>query len=250
MAIDGKKGFSPDIAAKLLTYVYRLIDPRNGETFYVGKGNGNRVFAHARAEENQASEGHLDQKLQRIRDIRLSGFEVAHVIHRHGMNDATAGEVEAALIDAYPGLTNAVGGVGVNDFGVMHAIEIINRYEAVAAEFKHKALLITVNRSVAERDLYDATRYAWRIKKSHAEQAEVVLSVAQGMIRGAFEPVEWRDATPENFPGFPHSDDTNGRVGFVGKRAAEDLWQCYVGKGVPERYRRRGAANPVRYTWK
>jgi len=27
-------------------YVYRLIDPRSGVTFYVGKGQGNRVFTH------------------------------------------------------------------------------------------------------------------------------------------------------------------------------------------------------------
>ena len=41
-------GFPPDVTAKLKTYVYRLIDPRNGETFYVGKGHGNRVSAHIR----------------------------------------------------------------------------------------------------------------------------------------------------------------------------------------------------------
>ena len=32
------------------TDVYRLIDPRNGETFYVGRGKGNRVFSHIRAD--------------------------------------------------------------------------------------------------------------------------------------------------------------------------------------------------------
>ena len=40
--------FPPEVSAELKTYVYRLIDPRNGETFYVGKGRGNRVFAHIR----------------------------------------------------------------------------------------------------------------------------------------------------------------------------------------------------------
>jgi hypothetical protein len=32
--------FPPDVAQKLKTYVYRLIDPRNGETFYVGRVAG------------------------------------------------------------------------------------------------------------------------------------------------------------------------------------------------------------------
>ena len=38
--------FTSDVEKALGHYVYRLIDPRNGETFYVGKGQGNRVFAH------------------------------------------------------------------------------------------------------------------------------------------------------------------------------------------------------------
>jgi hypothetical protein len=37
------ESFSPDVSRKLGWYVYRLIDPRNGETFYVGKGQGNKV---------------------------------------------------------------------------------------------------------------------------------------------------------------------------------------------------------------
>ena len=37
--------FSNEVISKLNYYVYRLIDPRNGQTFYVGKGKGNRVFS-------------------------------------------------------------------------------------------------------------------------------------------------------------------------------------------------------------
>ena len=35
--------FSPKEQESLGRYIYRLIDPRNGETFYVGQGKGNRV---------------------------------------------------------------------------------------------------------------------------------------------------------------------------------------------------------------
>ena len=36
--------FPSEVIKELNYYVYRLIDPRNGKTFYVGKGN--RVFTH------------------------------------------------------------------------------------------------------------------------------------------------------------------------------------------------------------
>ncbi len=237
--------FPPDVIAKLKTYVYRLIDPRNGETFYVGKGTGNRVFSHIRAE--QGIEGdEIDNKLKRIREIRVAGFEVAHVIHRHGMDDKMAFEVESALIDAYPGLTNIAGGSGGNDYGAMHAKEIIRRYRAEPATFKHKALLISVNRSAAERSLYDATRYAWKISKAKAKQAEVILATMQGLIVGAYIAHDWLEATPANFPG---REAVPGRLGFVGIEAPDDIQKLYVGKRVPERFRKRGAANPIKYTW-
>lgn len=132
------ESFPPEAVDRLKTYVYRLIDPRNGETFYVGKGKGNRVFAHIRAEQNLDGD-ELDNKLKRIREIRVAGFDVAHVIHRHGMDDKTAFEVEAALIDAYPGLTNDVSGHS-NDYGAMHAKEIVWRYCAEPAVFQHKGV--------------------------------------------------------------------------------------------------------------
>lgn len=242
------KSFSPEVARKLASFVYRLIDPRNGETFYVGKGKGNRVFSHIQAEESLEGD-EIDNKLKRIREIRLAGFEVAHVIHRHGMDEKTAFEVEAALMDAYPGLTNLIGGTGGGDCGAMPAREIIRRYAAEPAVFGHRALLISVNRTAAEHSLYDATRYAWKIDPRKARQAEVVLATMQGLIVGAFVAHEWLEATPENFPGRAGPDGAPGRFGFVGEEAPVELKQLYVEKRVPDLYRKRGAANPIKYTW-
>ena len=225
--------------------MYRLIDPRNGETFYVGRGVGNRVFAHSRAEAGLEGDA-VDNKLARIRAIRLAGLEVAHVIHRHGLDAATAAEVEAALIDAYPGLTNVVGGAGSSDYGPMHVSEIIRRYEAAEAVFAHRALLINVSRTASERDLYEATRYAWKLNPVRARQAEVILATVQGLIVGAFTATAWLEGTDENFPG---RGDAPGRFGFVGEEAPDDIKQLYVGKRVPDAYRLRGAANPIKYTW-
>ncbi|MEY3896591.1 MAG: hypothetical protein RLZZ214_2111 [Verrucomicrobiota bacterium] len=145
------QAFPPEVTEKIEAYVYRLIDPRNGATFYIGKGQGDRVFSHARGEfANRSNKAlpdgdEISDKIKQIRDIRHAGLQVGHVIHRYGMDDATAFQVEAALIDAYPGLTNIMNGAGSNDFGTTHAKEIINRYAAELAVFPHKVLMISVN---------------------------------------------------------------------------------------------------------
>lgn len=84
--------FPSGVIEHLGWYVYRLIDPRDGSTFYVGKGKGNRVFAHMRGEVAAADDDELlSNKLKQIREIRLAGLEVIHVIHRHGMTDEKTG---------------------------------------------------------------------------------------------------------------------------------------------------------------
>jgi hypothetical protein len=109
--------------------VYRLIDPRNGETSYVGKGGGNRVSEHARGEMHGRAR-HL----------------------RHGMTKEQAFEVEAAFIDAYPEVTNQVGGRASDERGLMHANQVIERCEAKEAVFTHTAVIISADRSVAESE--------------------------------------------------------------------------------------------------
>ena len=122
--------FSKYVADQLKNYVYRLIDPRNGETFYVGKGVGNRIFEHVRGKLGAALEDDASSnKLRRIRQIRLDGFEVAHVIHRHNLSEKEAIEVAAALIDAYPEVTNEVALHGSDAYGLMHATQLNERYE-------------------------------------------------------------------------------------------------------------------------
>lgn len=236
--------FPSEVIEKLNNYVYRLIDPRNGETFYVGRGVGNRLYHHIRDELGGDADESSD-KLKRIREIRVAGFEVAHVVHRHGMQATVAQEVEAALIDAYPGLTNLIGGAGSNERGVMHADEIIQEYLAQPAVFKHRALLISVNRSASERPLYEATRFAWKLSKQRAHETEVVLACEKGIIRGAFIPKQWLRATLENFPG---RVDEPSRLGFIGHEAPEEIKKQYLGKRIPDEYR-FGTANPIRYTW-
>ena len=82
-------------------YVYRLIDPRTFETFYVGKGSGNRVFQHSKDAEKLISkklgdkDDEISLKIKQIKDIKATGKEVICLIHRWGLTEDEAYEVES-----------------------------------------------------------------------------------------------------------------------------------------------------------
>lgn len=242
--------FSKAVADKLGCYVYRLIDPRNGQTFYVGKGTGNRVFEHARdklAKAELEADESLTNKLETIRAIHGSYLEVIHVIHRHGMTDDVAREVEAALIDAYPEESNIVGGLDSDKRGPRNAKQIIELYEAPSAIFHHKSILINVSRTRDGRRLYDAVRYAWKLNPQRAK-GRLILAFDRGLIIGTFIAKEWLEATPENFPGFPIiPDNKRPRWGFYGEEASEEVKKVYLRRRLPDDMRKRGIQAPVLY---
>lgn len=249
------KEFPPGVMEHLGWYVYRLIDPRDGSTFYVGKGKGNRVFAHMRGEVAADDNGELlSNKLKQLRDIRLAGLDVIHVIHRHGMADEkTAYEVEAALIDAYPGLTNIMSGAGSNEYGAAHIKELIATYQPETVVFQHKVLMISVNRSSKNIDLYDAVRFSWRVRVERARKAEFILATVRGIVRGVYIADEWLESTRENFPEMPSWDvddefesTQKSRFGFRGRQASPDIAKIYLGKKIPDVLRKKGAMSPVK----
>ena len=161
------------------------------------------------------------------------------------MDEATAFEVEAALIEAYPSVTNVAGGHGNSDRGVAHSKQIIRRYKAEEAELSHRIVEITINRLAAQRSIYDATRFCWRMDRKRAESAEIVLAVVNGIVVEVFQPNEWLDVAPENFPSFEYDETLVGRIGFFGQEASVKLRKQYIHKRVPKRA--KGAANPIRY---
>lgn len=235
--------FTEEVINHLNYYVYRLIDPRNGQTFYVGKGIGNRVFLHVKGEASIDTDEQSD-KLKRIREIKNDGFEVAHIIHRHGLDEKTAFEIESALIDAYPEALNQVAGHYSDERGVMHSNQIIKQYQAKIIDVQHKILVLCVNRTANEEDTYEAVRYAWKLDPKRAEKADYVLALQQGLVIGVFVPKKWLPATK-----IPGREDFLDRWGFVGEEASAIIKEHYLGKRLPDSMRKKGAANPVRYSY-
>lgn len=251
--------FPSSMHDKLGYYVYRLIDPRDGSTFYVGKGKGNRVFQHVKGTLDQEAGGsdeqedHVSAKIKTILQIKLDlGVEPIHVIHRHGLTEEEALHVEAALIDTYPGLSNIAGGHGSSQFGPANAMQLIRRYEAQQMSIKedHLVMAINVARSSQDTGLYNAVRCAWRISVTRANKAKYVFAVLGGICKEVFEVTEpWLPATLENFPGLLN-ESVEGRYGFVGRVAEPAVRDLYVDKRLPEKLqRRKGMASPILYNY-
>lgn len=242
--------FNNEVIEQLDNYVYRLIDPRNGNTFYVGRGKGNRVFAHvAHALNNFEGSNYLTKeeieddsitKNDIIREIENSGLKVIHVIQRWGLTEGEAKEVESALIDAFPGLSNLQSGYG-RDRGVSSVQEIITSLSK--EEFKYnpmvdKFILIKVKQEVADDfGLYEATRKSWVLNLERAKEYRIVLSVINGVVRKVYEVDEW------------YIEPTNTkRIGFKGKEASNEISEKFVNKRLPEEFRKKGSANPAQYS--
>jgi hypothetical protein len=241
--------FPSEVATRLKWYVYRLIDPRNGETFYVGKGKADRVFQHAKgALKTNKDEDIADLKSSRIKKILALGLDVGHVIHRHNIEkEKVAFQIEAALIDAYPGLTNVVGGHESDDYGCRHVEEIVADYAAETFKAREPLILISIAKSYEEaKNVYEAVRSVWRINPKNAKKCKLVLAHRHGIVIGAFRPKgEWLPATRKNFPML--DEDIPGRFGFVGEEAEREVAKLYINRRVPDEFRRKGAANPVRF---
>lgn len=89
-------------------YVYTLVDPRDGATFYIGKGSGRRINQH----ELDARRGKRSEKCDRIRAIEAAGLAVVKTKVQTFAAERDAYAYEAMLIRTTAGLTNAAPGGG------------------------------------------------------------------------------------------------------------------------------------------
>lgn len=239
-------------------YVYVLVDPRDECVFYVGKGSKQRLRAHGREAGLTPEENPKSAKVRRIRAIRAAGSEPRVDVVRHGLDEAQALLVEAALIDALDGLVNVVDGHG-SEQGREPLSEYVARYGAPpVANDAPPVVLIRVGRwremreemepgvwrrgngywpGISLQELVDSARGWWKINPVSIERRGIVHAVAvyDGVTRAVLKIGEW---TQRN----------DGRRAFAATSILDgptfDAWVGPLGKRVTFVV---AARNPVTY---
>lgn len=177
-------------------YVYALVDPRDNQIFYVGKGCGNRILAHDR--ESVASSlglNKLSKKAETIRNIRRSGHKVGYYILRHNLSEKEAYLVESSIIDLLTyaplslnaSLTNIAKGHHQWDEGIRTFDELCTLYDCKKLEpiEGQNLLLVSLNRSFkhGQTSLYDCARGNWPLDKKRASKIDYILGVYKDIVR-------------------------------------------------------------------
>lgn len=245
-------------------YVYGLIDPRNHQFFYIGKGTGNRVFEHERESLDSPESEKL--KLKTITEIKKQGLDVEKVIINSNLSENEAFAAEASLINAInyvsgSRLTNIVSGhhsseaLSVNQFESIYGAE-----ELRPEEIRHKIMVIKINRlyhrGMDQRALYDAVRGVWRVSKERAKNIEYVFGVFNSLIVAVYKPTVWyvcneaRDKLPRQ--DVVLTAQTEKRLFFVDDDFEnglphDDNEDFYYGKSIAKLKVNQSAQNPITY---
>lgn len=233
-------------------YVYALADPTDGgKIFYIGKGEGDRVFQHARAAKELEDEDVESLKLQTIRRILDAGKQVQTYILRHGLQEHEAFIVEAVIIDLLTNpktanrcidavLHNIQGGHDQRELGIRTAEELDAQYSSEPLGYTNdKLIIININGTYKNRDIYEATRFCWRLSKRRADQADYILSEYHGVIRAVFKMDE------QKWQPVPNQQGKSTRYLFTGYEVKDpEVLARYINKRIEKRH---GDASPIHY---
>lgn len=244
-------------------YVYALVDPRDENVFYIGKGIGNRVFSHEiESGKSQQSE---KQKLQKILDIEKDGFYVKRFILNWGLLENEAFVAEATLINLLnrmPNirLTNEVSGHHVHESLTTDEFELMYGATPLRKEdIKHSILVIKINklyrRGMSQSEIYDSVRGFWKVSLSSIEKRKVkyVFGVYNGLIVAVYKPDEWHYGYEMiDIPQKEMIEDfekLKNRVYFVCKNYNEldEDGMFYLNKSIIELKVNQSAQNPITY---
>lgn len=233
-------------------YVYMLIDPETKRPFYIGKGTGDRVFAHVAGSIGMTDP--INMKYEKILSLRQKNLTPDHVIVRHGLSETMAFEIESSLIDSLRFIgyevTNLVDGHDADERGLMTSDEIIRKYHADELnDIDTDCVIINISRKYkrgfSHEDIYDAAKEAWVISKSRIANLRYVLVEYRGLIVEVFEVSSWYPLGTSYLDGSGNKK-IRTRYGFNGEIAQAETRAKYINKSIAHR-KKRGQASPVRY---
>jgi uncharacterized protein len=209
-----KRVLSPYAEEQLGHYVYVLRNPIDRKVFYIGKGVGSRVLAHANGviDANDLPE---NMKVQTIQLIHAAGLEVESFIIQHGLaSDDHAFHTESAvfgilkLLDEQPGhdlftLTNLIQPPKFENFGLMSVDDTLAIYGEPADRslIPHNSVFIKPTemwrKGMSREDLWEATSGWWNMNEHRLKSIRYVFAIPNFVIRAAWEvtPADWRDQT-------------------------------------------------------
>jgi hypothetical protein len=87
-------------------YVYKLVDPRTGAVFYIGKGTGNRAIQHQKDCNKSRAINHA--KNQVISEILAAGMDCTVEYDSYFNDERSAYNQESSLIASHEFITNIV----------------------------------------------------------------------------------------------------------------------------------------------
>lgn len=236
-------------------YVYMLIDPRNNQPFYIGKGIQNRVFDHLKCALTDIED--YNAKYDKIREIVESDHLVTHMIIRHGLSEKEAFQIEASLIDtlSYCGLllSNKVSGHNSIEKGLMNSEEIKRIYNALPLDhIETDCIIININKKYQRAkdvdSIYLATKETWLLSKNNLPKIKYVLSEYKGLIVEVFEIKEWYEkqrTKNKMINGVKTPTPTIG-YGFNGIVAPNEIRDLYINKSIAH-HKKLGSAQAFRY---
>jgi hypothetical protein len=246
--------FSSETIASLGYYVYIYSDPDSNIPFYVGQGQGNRVFDHLKDRSKC-------DKVDKISEIRSKGKEPLIEILAYGLDKDTAVKIEAAAIDliGINNLTNIQRGHHSAEYGrigVARLNAMLSKESLSIDDITDDVIMIRINElyrnGMLPYELYDITRSAWAVNINTAKKAKYAFAVYGGIIIEVYSIIEWikgGGTTMNSNRKYGENIDKDAkRYEFIGNLAPQEIRDKYINKSVANIFR-HGARNPIHYVF-
>lgn len=207
-------------------YVYGLYEKESAVPFYIGKGQGKRIFEHKDDAMviwdliNTNGDEHNTKLSSKIETIIRHNGEIIPVIIKFGLTEQEAFAAESALINlcnyhtenaSVTSLTNLVSGHGSkreksafskdNQVKARTVENFIDNYyipDFDVSTIKESCIMIKINHTYQAgdsiSDVYEHVRGVWRLSEKRIAQVKYALALYRGICVGVFKIDGWKKA--------------------------------------------------------